>query len=100
ETTLLRARKGFMERDLAYEVAVVSLDLASVYVRLGAVAKLKQTVTETVPIFRSLRVDRESLASLLQLQKIADQENRALDVIRALTARLKSLGQSSEVEVG
>ncbi len=96
ESALLRARKGFLERGLAYEVAVVSLDLAGVYVRLGAVDELKQTVVETVPIFRSLGVDREALASVLQLQKIADQEHRALEVIRALTARLKSLGQLAE----
>jgi tetratricopeptide (TPR) repeat protein len=99
ESALLRARKGFMERDLAYEVAVVSLDLSAVYVKLGAVAELKQTVVEILPIFRALGVDREALGSVLQLQKIADQEHQALELIRALTARLKRLGQPSEDSV-
>jgi tetratricopeptide (TPR) repeat protein len=91
ETALLRARKGFMERGLAYEVAVVSLDLSSVYARLSAVTELKQTVAETMPIFRALRVGREILASLIQLQQVADQEHQALELIRFLTDRLGNL---------
>lgn len=99
ESALLRARKGFMERDLAYEVAVVSLDLSAVYVKLGSVAELKQTLVEILPIFRALGVDREALGSVLQLQKIAGQEHQALELIRTLTARLKRLGQPSEDSV-
>ncbi len=91
EAALLRARKGFTERNLSYEAAVVSLDLAAVYVKLGFVEELKQTVSETVPIFRALRVGREALTSLLQLQQVADQEHQALGLIRFLTARLERL---------
>lgn len=91
EAALLRARKGFIERGLSYEAAVVSLDLTAVYVKLGLVEELKQTVAETVPIFRALRVGREAVASLLQLQQVADQEHQALGLIRFLTARLERL---------
>jgi tetratricopeptide (TPR) repeat protein len=91
ETILLRARKGYTERALAYEAALVSLDLATLYVKQGRVDKLKRTVLETVPIFHSLRVGLETLASLLQLQKVADQEQQALDLIRALSARIEPL---------
>lgn len=92
EAALLQARQGFAERDLFYEAAVVSLDLAGVYVRLGATAELQRTITETAPIFRALGVDREALASLIQLRSVADQEKRALELIRTLGFRLDRLG--------
>jgi tetratricopeptide (TPR) repeat protein len=93
ETALLRARQGFMDRDLMYEVAVICLDLAALYVKLKAIDNLKETVIATVPIFRALRVDREALASLLQLQQVADQEQQAMELIRFLNARIEPLAR-------
>src|SRR5215210_6563849 len=49
EAVLLKAQAGFMERGLMYEVALVCLDLAALYVKLKAIDELKQTVTATVP---------------------------------------------------
>lgn len=91
ETALLRARKGYMERTLAYEVALVSLDLATVYVKLGLVEELKRTVMTTVPIFHALHVSLETLAALLQLQQVAGQEQQALELIRTLSTRIEPL---------
>lgn len=93
EAMLLNAHKGFLDRDLTYEAAVVSLDLAALYVKLGATEDVRQTVIATVPIFRALGVDREALASLLQLQQIADQEQQALELIRFLNARIEPFSQ-------
>jgi tetratricopeptide (TPR) repeat protein len=89
EGALLRARTGFLKMDLMYEAAVVSLDLAAIYVKLRAVESCKQTVAETIPIFRALGVVRETFASLLQLQQVADQEQQALEIIRMLNARIE-----------
>jgi tetratricopeptide (TPR) repeat protein len=96
EQALLQAREGFLERDLAYEVAVVSLDLTAVYVRLGKVDQVGRTVAETLPIFRALRVGRETLAALLQLQKMADREQEALSLIQLLTQRLEQLSKPAK----
>lgn len=98
ETAMLHSRKGFLESNLAYEVALVSLDLATVYVKLGLVKELEDTVATTVPIFSALQVGRETIASLLQLQQLADQEYQALELIRALNAQIEPLAKRSTIE--
>lgn len=91
ETALLEVRQGYVGREILYEAALVSLDLASVYVKLQAEAELRQTVAETVPIFQALGVGREVLASLLQLQQLSRQTRQALDLLRTLNSRLEKL---------
>lgn len=91
EAALRQARQGFQERDLLYEVAVISLELAGVYVCLDAPEDLDRTLAETAAIFRALEVGRDFLVSLLQLRRLADQKQRALDLIRFLASRLDRL---------
>lgn len=79
EVALLRARRGFEEEGLAYEMALVCLDLGEVYWKLESFDKLRSTLDQAVPILRSLQLDREVLASLLRLQQAAERESTGTD---------------------
>ena len=91
EAALLEVRQGFVSRELHYDAALVSLDLAAVYVKLQAEAELRQTLAESVPIFQALGVGREVLASLLQLQQLSHKTRQALDLLRNLSSRIEKL---------
>jgi tetratricopeptide (TPR) repeat protein len=91
ESRLLEAQKGFLDRGLIYEAAVLSLDLAALYLTTGSSEDVRQTAAAAVPIFRALGVDRDALASLRQLQQMADQEQQAMELIRFLNARIEPL---------
>ena len=77
EAALLRARRGFIEAGLGYEAAMISLDLAEVYAKMNQTGKLRRTIAEAVPILRALRVERDTLAALLRLQQISEQQEEA-----------------------
>jgi tetratricopeptide (TPR) repeat protein len=95
EAALAHAREGFCRHELLYEAALVSLDLAAVYVKLGDSEKLEQTVAETVPIFQSLGAGREALATLLQLRQLADHGRQAFELIRLLSSQIEQLGRKA-----
>lgn len=95
EMALQQARDGFVARELGYEAAMVSLDLAAVYIQMGRLEGLEHTIAATIPIFRSLRVDRETLAALLQIRKVAEQRTQALDLIRTVTSQVERLSKES-----
>jgi tetratricopeptide (TPR) repeat protein len=74
ESVLLRTRESFTQQGLVYETAMISLDLADVYAKGGRREDVRRTILQAMPLFRSLRVDREVLASLLRLQEAAGLE--------------------------
>ena len=82
EAVLLRARQGFTEQGLAYEAALVCVDLAKVYLKLGRTEAVRQVISYATPTFEAMRFDQDALA--------------LLDVLHELRALEASRGQASE----
>jgi tetratricopeptide (TPR) repeat protein len=88
EKAFMQAREGFRASRLVYPTAICGLDLASLWVRHGKRAEVRELVEEMIATFRSLGIAREALASLLLLREICARD-RASD--ESLCTRLRMI---------
>ena len=72
----LRAR--YAAEGLPFEAALISLDLAGIYARLGRRRDLRRLARECVALFRSIGVAREAIVSLALLAQAEQAEAAAL----------------------
>ncbi len=89
ESLFLTARKGFLTEGAAYDVALVSLDLASLYARQGRTAEIKRLAEEMVPIFASRQIHREALAALTFWRQSVEAEETGVELVNGISAFLK-----------
>ncbi|HEY2737037.1 MAG TPA: hypothetical protein VGK45_01460, partial [Thermoanaerobaculia bacterium] len=73
--------------EMPYEVALVCLELAAVYGETGRQKELRGLAAEMLPIFESLRVKRETLASVILLQRA--EIDSALPLVGRISAQLR-----------
>ncbi|HEX5714814.1 MAG TPA: hypothetical protein VF179_01570, partial [Thermoanaerobaculia bacterium] len=74
-----------------YNVALVSLDLTAVLLDKGETLAARKLVEQTITIFRSRRIARESLAALLLLQRSLDSDRSSAGLLQTVRAYLKRL---------
>lgn len=73
---LREARRGFVELERPYDVAAVSLDLALVHLDRGDTAHAARLAKQIAPVFKSVGVEREALATLRVLRQAGAEEGR------------------------
>jgi tetratricopeptide (TPR) repeat protein len=80
EDLFLRVREEYRNSDIAYDVALVSLDLATLWLRQERTTEIKGLLDETIAILKARNLQREALGALLMLRKAfeTDQANAAL----------------------
>lgn len=85
EGCLRETRDGFVHLGVAFDAALVSLDLASLLLRQGRIGELRQLAAEMIAIFESRESRTEALAALILLRQAAERER----VTEALLQRLR-----------
>jgi len=80
----------FQRHQMAYDAALVALDLAALSIETGDTERAKSLAQELFPIFRSLRVDREALASLELFAQAVQQEVATVAMAKELGRLLKT----------
>jgi hypothetical protein len=89
---LEQVRQAFSARDLPYDAALAALELAVLYLKEGNTGKVKALAREMAPIFRALRITRESLAALALFQEAAQQETATVELaLHAITEIRKAM---------
>jgi len=84
-------RQDFATRGIAYDAALVTLELTALHAREGSLAAVKELSLEMAGIFQSQDVPREALAALLFFQKAAERERATAKLAREIAAFLEKL---------
>jgi tetratricopeptide (TPR) repeat protein len=97
EALFLAARQGFLLADAAYDIALVSLDLASLYAEQGRMAELKGIAEEMVPIFSSCQIHREALAALGYWRQAVEAERACATLVAGVSSFLRRARHNPEL---
>jgi tetratricopeptide (TPR) repeat protein len=84
ESHFLAARRGFQQAGIAYDMALVSLELAGVYLAQRRAEEVKDLAMEMVAEFRRQGVGREVLSAVILFQEAAKLERVTLAWLQKL----------------
>lgn len=85
ERSFLYVREEFQRQGQVYHAAVISLDLASIWLQQGRNTEVANLVRETLETFRAEYVAREAIAALLLLREALEQGRATLDLLAVVT---------------
>jgi tetratricopeptide (TPR) repeat protein len=88
ERTLLEVKEAFSAASAAFDAALVTLELATLYARDGRTADVKPLAEEIIPIFQSCEVPQEALAAVIVLHNAAEREQITLGLVEEVSAFL------------
>jgi tetratricopeptide (TPR) repeat protein len=100
EATFQQIRQDLDEAGLGYQAALVSLDLAGVWLRQNRTPEVRGLVAEITSSFRVLGVEREALSALHLLQDALERDQATLDVLRLVGGILRRLQNEPVTRAG
>jgi tetratricopeptide (TPR) repeat protein len=74
EEAFREVQKGFLDREIPFEAAIVSFDLATVLLDEGRFAELKELAVQILSVFRGFGIAREVIAALELFQKAIEAQ--------------------------
>jgi tetratricopeptide (TPR) repeat protein len=85
---LLEARAAFAAKEIRYDEALVSLELAGLYLEQGRTAEVKALVGAMEPVFRAQGVPTEVHKALVLFRRAVELETVTLELVRRVVAYL------------
>jgi len=96
EAALREVRDELIGLGLGLDAALVSLDLAMIFLDRGAAGELKRLAAEMIPVFESRDDHHKALAAFLLFQKAAEAESVTLGLIREVVTSLEQTRRIGE----
>ncbi len=100
ETLLLEVKEEFLELRNAFDAALVSLDLAALYLRQNRTAEVKKLATGMVKTFLDLKVHKEALPAARLFQEAAVREQATVELVGRLAAYLRRAQHEAALRFG
>ncbi len=91
EGELLKARDRFIKRRRYNYAALVSLDLALLYYKVGQIPAAFELASETVPIFEVLALRREAMTALRMLHEAVESNRLTLEILQKVRGSLEEI---------
>ncbi|HEX3527059.1 MAG TPA: helix-turn-helix transcriptional regulator [Thermoanaerobaculia bacterium] len=85
---LAEARTAFAAKEIRYDEALISLELAGLYLEQGRTAEVKELVAVMEPVFRAQGVHVEAQKALALFRRAVELETVTLELVRRLVAFL------------
>jgi tetratricopeptide (TPR) repeat protein len=82
ERTFEQVREEFLSREREYDAALVGLELAAVWLRLGKTDEVREVAEETYETLRDLGVHQEAFRAVLFLREACRQQAVTLGLLR------------------
>jgi transcriptional regulator with XRE-family HTH domain len=97
---LEQVRRDFTDRELPYDAALSSLDLALLWLGAGSTAEVRDLARGMAWIFASKKIHREALAALALFCEAAKQETATLELTRNVMAQIEEIRRSAPRQRG
>jgi len=91
EEAFSEVRSGLREVGLLYDMALVSLELAAVWLEQGRTREIQVLLDETVATFQARGIRREAIAALLMLREAIARERATAVLLRTVASELQRL---------
>jgi len=92
EQALREVHQAYVNRGLPYQAALVTLDLARLWLLTNQLAELKSQVAAALETLRALKIRPDALAAVILLHEALDQERATLALIRRAAEALEGRG--------
>lgn len=97
ERKFLVVQAGFEEREEAYDYALVSLEIAALYLEQGRTAEVRELAERMLPIFQSQDIHRHAMAALVLVQRAVASDTVTVTLLHEVGQYLRRARSNPEL---